>query len=494
MLIRVLLDLGQARLEKRLRRVLADRSAIVSSLERGASLLEHLERRGVDLVLARVERLAQPWPETCARLRELPEGTELVVLVADEDPHARAALLAAGALAVINSGLDDAALSETLRAVLRRRREQAQGRIDSGRAVRASLDDFVSTSAIMVEFLDVARRVVPGDSSVLILGETGVGKERLARSIHAEGPRGTAQFLAVNCSALPESLLESELFGHEEGAFTGATRSRRGLFELAHRGTIFLDEVGDMPLSLQAKLLRVLQEREFLPVGAEQPVRVDVRVMAATNRDLAAEVAAGRFRADLYYRLCVVGLTVPPLRERREDVPLLARSYADHFRAKLGRGASELSPEALERLTAYDWPGNVRELINVIERAVLLGRGARIEVADLPPAIAAPARATPRGGAARAAAEVGREELGLAWSAARERALRAFERRYFERLLADCEGRVGEAARRAELDPRSLYDKLRRLGLRREDYLAPRAQGAATPPGAGARRAAGTGS
>jgi DNA-binding NtrC family response regulator len=484
MLIRILLDLGHARLEKRLRRVLADRSAIVSSLERGAPLFEHLERRGVDLVLARAERLAQPWPETTARLRALPEGTELVVLVAEEDAQARAGLLSAGALAVINTGLDDGALSETLRAILRRRREQVQGRLGRAAEGNARLDDFVSRSAIMVEFLDVARRVVPGDSSVLILGETGVGKERLARAIHAEGPRGAAPFLAVNCSALPESLLESELFGHEEGAFTGATRSRRGLFELAHRGTIFLDEVGDMPLPLQAKLLRVLQEREFLPVGAEQPVRVDVRVMAATNRDLAAEVAAGRFRADLYYRLCVVGLTVPPLRERREDVPALVQSYADHFRAKLGRGASEVAPEALERLAAYDWPGNVRELINVIERAVLLGRGARIEVADLPQAIAAPGRA--RTTSRAAAAEPDREALALPWSQARERALCEFERRYFARLLAECGGRVGETARRAQLDPRSLYDKLRRLGLRREEFL--------TRPGAGARRAAGTGS
>ncbi|HVS18856.1 MAG TPA: sigma-54 dependent transcriptional regulator, partial [Planctomycetota bacterium] len=281
-----------------------------------------------------------------------------------------------------------------------------------------------------------------------------------------------APFLAVNCSALPESLLESELFGHEEGAFTGATRTRRGLFELAHRGTIFPDEVGEMPLTLQAKLLRVLQEREFLPVGAEAPVRVDVRVMAATNRDLAAEVAAGRFRADLYYRLCVVGLTVPPLRERREDVPALVHAYADHFRAKLGRGTSEVAPDALERLIAYDWPGNVREWINVIERAVLLGRGTRIERADLPQAIAGGRRAAPA--SAERPPDADRELFDLPWREARGAALQAFERRYFERLLAECGGRAGEAARRADIDPRSLYEKLRALGLRREEFLAPR--------------------
>jgi DNA-binding NtrC family response regulator len=184
----------------------------------------------------------------------------------------------------------------------------------------------------------------------------------------------------------------------------------------------------------------------------------------------------------------VVGLTVPPLRERREDVPALVLDYVEHFRAKLGRGASEVAPDAMARLVGYAWPGNVRELINVIERAVLLGRGARIEVADLPPAIAAPARGTARPAAARGAAEPGAEALELPWGEARERALREFERRYFERLLADCAGRVGEVARRAQLDPRSLYDKLRRLGLRREDYLDP-----LRPTAARARRAAGSG-
>ncbi len=475
MLIRILQAVGGKRAETRLLRCLADRSVILSLLNRGEGLVDRLERRGADLVLVRRSHLPTPWADTVSTLRELPDRSEVIVLVGDEDAGQRAALLAAGCLAVINEGLSDEALGETLRALVRRRREEEVGRLSPvGPDGPARLEDFVSKSPVMGAFLEVARRVVASDSSLLVLGETGVGKERLARAIHAEGPRARGPFLAVNCAALPETLLESELFGHEEGAFTGATRTRRGLFELAHRGTIFLVEVGEVPLFLQAKLLRVLQEREIQPVGSEAPVRVDVRVMAATNHDLAADVAAGRFRADLFYRLCVVSLTLPPLRERREDIPALVDSYVQHFRARLGRGATGVAPDALEALERYDWPGNVRELINVIERAVLLGSGTRIELADLPPAIvgASSARpgAGPAGAAINGASTPAHSLFDLSWSRARGQALTAFERAYFSKLLERTDGRVGAAARAAGIDPRSLYDKLQRLGLRKEEF------------------------
>jgi DNA-binding NtrC family response regulator len=474
MLIRVLLAVRSKRAESRLRTCLAERSVLPAALGRGERLMERLARRGADLVLVRKELLPQPWESTLATLRELPDRTEVIVLVEQEDAAERAALLAAGCLAVVYEGIGDEALADTLRAILRRQRDEAVGRLAAQGPERpARLDDFVSTSPVMVSFLEVARRVVESDSSLLLLGETGVGKERLARAIHSEGPRRSGPFLAVSCAALPETLLESELFGHEEGAFTGATRSRRGLFELAHRGTIFLDEVGEMPLVLQAKLLRVLQEREILPVGGEEPVRVDVRVMAATNRDLAAEVAAGRFRADLFYRLCVVSLTLPPLRERREDIPALVESYVQHFRAKLGRGASSVSPAALDALGRYEWPGNVRELINVIERAVLLGSGAVLEPTDLPPAILGSAAANgraPEPASAPGAALPAGSLFDQDWSRARAGALSSFERAYFTHLLERTGGRVGEAARRAGIDPRSLYDKLQRMGLRKEVF------------------------
>jgi transcriptional regulator with GAF, ATPase, and Fis domain len=245
------------------------------------------------------------------------------------------------------------------------------------------------------------RRLVASDSNLLILGETGVGKEWLARAVHNEGPRSGGPFLAVNCAALPDALLESELFGHERGAFTGAVRAHRGAFELAHRGTLFLDEVGELPLPLQAKFLRVIEERRITRLGGERAFGVDVRVMAATNRDLEAEVRARRFRADLYYRLGVVALTLPPLRDRVEDVPGLAASALRAAEARVGRPGLSIEPEAMAALVAYAWPGNVRELRNVIERAALLAPGDRLSLADFPRAISALA---PGGAPARAIA------------------------------------------------------------------------------------------
>ncbi len=473
MLVRVLLALSNQRLESRLRRCLSGRSAIVSALPRGADLAAHLERGQVDIAFVRRRELL-PRLELVARLRALPERPEVVVLTDREDGAERGALLAAGCLAVVSEALSDAALEEALRALLRRRRDETVGRLNViDPQPQGHLDDFVSKSPVMLAFLSVVRRVVASDSSLLVLGETGVGKERLARAIHAEGPRRGGPFLAVNCSALSETLLESEIFGHEEGAFTGATRARRGLFELAHRGTIFLDEVGDMAPSLQAKLLRVVQDREILPVGGEEPVRVDVRIMAATNRDLARDVAEGRFRSDLYYRLGVVTLTLPPLRERREDIPALLESYVEHFRVRLGRGVRGIAPAALVALVRYDWPGNVRELVNVVERAVLLGSGPLIELEDLPPQVARAARqAPPAPGDAVPPPASPPEGAGTipSWSVARAQALREFERRYLVDLMTACGGRIGAAAQLAGFDPRSLYDKLRRHGLRKEDF------------------------
>jgi DNA-binding NtrC family response regulator len=336
------------------------------------------------------------------------------------------------------------------------------------------LSDFACESPAMRRLLDLARRVCASDCSLLILGETGVGKEWLARAIHEEGQRASAPFVAVNCAALPETLLESELFGHERGAFTGAERSKRGQFELAHRGTLFLDEIGDMPLHLQIKLLRVLQDRALQRLGAEQTIAIDVRIVAATNRDLEAALAAGTFRNDLYYRLAVMTLTLPPLRERREDIPALLLAYLELFRAEAGKDVREIAPEALAALIDYGWPGNVRELINVMERAVLLCRGPVITPADLPQHVAAPgssevaATAAPAAGNGFSILPPGWLELPL--SSVRREAVDAVERRYLSEQLRRTGGRVGEAALRAGLDPRSLYDKMKRLGISKDDF------------------------
>jgi transcriptional regulator with GAF, ATPase, and Fis domain len=250
----------------------------------------------------------------------------------------------------------------------------------------ARFGDIIGESPGMKAALAQVARVAPTDSTVLIRGASGTGKELIARAIHDASPRSARPLVAINCAAIPEGLLESELFGHEKGAFTGATSRRRGRFELADGGTLFFDEVGDMPLSLQAKLLRALQEREILPVGAERPVAVDVRVISATHRDLAQRVGMGLFREDLYYRLNVVPIDLPPLRDRPEDIPLLAQSFASLFARRSGKALTGISRRAMERLLAYSWPGNVRELGNVIERAVVLSESSVLDAEVVLPA------------------------------------------------------------------------------------------------------------
>jgi DNA-binding NtrC family response regulator len=245
-------------------------------------------------------------------------------------------------------------------------------------------------SAQMAHAVELSRKAAASRATVLLLGESGVGKEVFARAIHGWSERRPEPFIAINCVGLARELLESELFGHEKGAFTGAHRLKKGKLELAHRGTVLLDEVGDISQELQTKLLRFLQEREFERVGATRAISVDVRIIAATNRDLETAVKEGRFREDLYHRLNVVPITLPPLRERREDIPELARHFLERFARETKKRVTDIAPEALEKLRAYSWPGNVRELANVIERAVVLGQGPRIALGDLPPRVIAP--------------------------------------------------------------------------------------------------------
>jgi transcriptional regulator with GAF, ATPase, and Fis domain len=236
----------------------------------------------------------------------------------------------------------------------------------------------------MQEVYRLIEKVAKTDATVLIRGESGTGKELVARAIHYHSRRSEAPFISINCAALPETLLESELFGHARGAFTGAVTAKKGLFEEAHEGTIFLDEIGDISLGLQSKLLRVLQEGEFLRVGETRPTRVDVRVLAATNRDLEKAVKEGSFRPELFYRLNVISIWLPPLRERRDDIPLLARHFLEKIGRRLGKEVTGFTSEAMDALVRADWPGNVRELENVIERAVILTEGKKIELGDLP--------------------------------------------------------------------------------------------------------------
>ena len=312
----------------------------------------------------------------------------------------------------------------------------------------AEVDDLLGHSSAVRMLRSVITRVAPSGATVLVAGESGVGKELVARALHRSSPRGSGPFVALNCAAVPADLLESELFGHEKGAFTDAQRARDGLFVQAHGGTIFLDEIGEMPLSLQPKLLRALQERRVRPLGGQKEVSVDVRVIAATNRDLHEEVRLGRFREDLLYRLDVVRIEVAPLRHRREDVPILA----EHFLGRVARGKRRVegfTPRALELLVAYDWPGNVRELENCIERACALVRGAVVDVEDLPDNVASfkPSDIVITDGA---------PETFVVWD--------ELERRYILKVIDVCKGNKSEAARILGIDRRTLYRKLERWG------------------------------
>jgi formate hydrogenlyase transcriptional activator len=314
------------------------------------------------------------------------------------------AFAAQAAIAVANARLYDA--SERDRRRLRQllqERQQLRERVTHLQEevlVAGAFGEILGASARFAEVMAQAGLVAPGDTTVLLSGETGTGKELLARFIHEHSARAKGPFLAVNCAALPGALVESELFGHERGAFTGAVSRKVGKFEVAHRGTLFLDEIGDLPLEAQAKVLRVLQDGVVHRVGGTADVRVDVRVIVATNQDLETAIAAGRFRSDLYYRVSVFPIRLPPLRERTGDIELLARHFLRRFGAKLRRSAVDFEPEALSRLMSYGWPGNVRELQNVIERAVILSAGALVEAraiglgptASVPEPVAVPSR------------------------------------------------------------------------------------------------------
>jgi len=311
----------------------------------------------------------------------------------------------------------------------------------------------VAASPAMIEVLELLERAAEFKTTVLLTGESGTGKEVLARAIHAQSGRREEAFVGVNCGAIPENLLESELFGHARGAFTGADRARRGLFLEADGGTLFLDEIGELPPTLQVKLLRVLQEEEVRPVGESKSRRVDVRVLAATARDLEADVAEGRFRQDLFYRLNVVRVRVPPLRERRDDIPLLVDHFLGRFREVLGRPVRGLSDEALDTLVTYSWPGNVRELENVMERAMILASGDRITLRELP--------ANVLDEASGGAPAPGANDLSL------RRARRAAEAEAIRRALAATDGNRTQAARLLEISHRALLYKLKEYGLGR---------------------------
>ncbi|MEC7526257.1 MAG: sigma 54-interacting transcriptional regulator [Myxococcota bacterium] len=331
---------------------------------------------------------------------------------------------------------------------------------------RERYGEIIGRDRTMREIYAILEKIAPTDTTVVIEGETGTGKEVVARTVHQQSRRRDGPFIVFDCGAVPENLIESELFGHEKGSFTGATATRQGVFELAHGGTVFLDELGELQLDLQPKLLRVLEQREVKRVGGAKPIKVDVRVVAATNRDLEEEVREGRFREDLFYRLSVVRLMLPPLRDRREDIELLAKHFLAGGRfnrdALGGKKVTGFAPDVLQRMQHYEWPGNVRELHNVVERAVSFAEGDVVELADLPDHIA-----HPRDGSPLAADQtnpsielpaVPVEQMGT-FKDAKEQWVSTFEADYILALLKKNEGNISHAAREADID-RKYFRKL----------------------------------
>jgi DNA-binding NtrC family response regulator len=476
MLPRVLLAIKSTAVRKRIRSHFEDLDAMVRSIRTSRDFLKRLAKENADFVVISHDLLTDPLQDTLSLIKSLPENPQTIVLTETEDSELRGRLLGAGCDAVLFEDIGPELFSDIFNSLLEKRREKTKLLLTEQYSfTKPRLSDFVSESPSMQAFMEVVTKLVSSDASLLILGETGVGKERLARAIHAEGPRTNGPFIPVNCAALPEALLESELFGHTEGSFTGATRTRRGSFELSHGGTVFLDEIGEMPLHLQTKLLRVLQDREVKPVGSESPIPVDIRIMAATNRDLEKDIIDRQFRPDLYYRLSVVTLKLPPLRERIEDISSLVENYIAYYSGNLSRDVSGITDEAMDALIQYAWPGNVRELMNMMERAVLLCREKQIGLHDLPVGLN-----TIKGQSDRLtfiAPELQNDEnhtfrrlTGRKLKEVRKEAVERAETSYLKALLLETRGRIGETASKAGIQPRSLFEKMRQYGLRKEDF------------------------
>jgi DNA-binding NtrC family response regulator len=406
-----------------------------------AAAVEAARDEDFDAVLSDIRMPVQGGLELLGELRQLRPETPVVLMTAFGSIDSAVEAMRSGAFDYITKPFKNEAVLAALGRALQRKaleRENRQLRRALERA--SSFGDLIGRSPAMQEIFALIRKIGHSRGSVLITGESGTGKEVIARTVHLTSTRKQGPFVPINCTAMPEGLLESELFGHVRGAFTGAHTTKKGLFEEANGGTLFLDEIGDMAPGLQSKLLRVLQDQEIRPVGANRGVRVDVRIVAATNKDLQEEISENRFRMDLFYRLNVIPIHVPPLRERREDIPLLA----EHFiRKHAGDTKVRLSPDALEQLTSLPWQGNARELENAIERALALCDGAQIGVEDLP--------------AAAAAEEAAFEDNLLRVAATENWTARQLVDRYTEQVLERCGGNKVKAARILGINRRTLY-------------------------------------
>lgn len=443
---RILIVDDEQGIRRSLSGLLSDEGFETSGAADGEQALAALRGESPNLVLLDI---AMPGRDGIAVLEELRrDWPQLPVVMMSGHGTIETAVRATqlGAFDFIEKPLSFEKLLLTIRNAL-----EAQRLADENRALRAQMlhaRELIGEAPVMKKLKEQILQAAPTNGWVLISGENGTGKELVAKQLHVHSARSTGRFVEVNCAAIPEELIESELFGHEKGAFTGAIARKQGRFELAHGGTIFLDEIADMSLRTQAKILRILQEHKFERVGGSETIEVDVRVIAATNKDLEQEMRAGNFREDLYYRLNVIPFRIAPLRERREDIPALAAAFVGEFCAESGARPKRVAPPALRLITDYAWPGNVRELRNLMERLVLMTPGLCIEAADLPPEIVGGARPAP------------------APAATLDHARKEFERSFLTARLAEHGWNISRTAEAIGIARESLSRKLRQFGIR----------------------------
>ena len=442
--VKILVVDDEAIIRESLRDWLADAGYEVFTAENGSKALELIEKERLGIVIADLVMPGMDGIELMKKAKEIQPSIEVIIITAYASIPTAIAAMKEGAYDYIEKPFCPER-AELLIQKLAEHRKIVEENLSLRQRLeeRHHFESIITKSSKMQRVIELIKVVAKSNATVLITGESGTGKELVARAVHSNSPRMGRPFVAVSCGALPESLLESELFGHEKGSFTGAYAQKKGKFEFANRGTLFLDEVGEMSGNIQVHLLRVLEEKEFTRVGGNEPIKVDVRVISATNKDLKRAIANGEFREDLYYRLNVVTIELPPLRERKEDIPLLAQHFLNKFALENDKEVTGFSPEATKSLLDYDWPGNVRELENAVERGVILAKGSLVTVADLPQESASLARSVPIG-----------------------RALREVERNHILSVLNGTGGNYSEAARVLGITRMTLYNKAREYSLK----------------------------
>jgi len=452
-------DIGMCQL---LRRVLENEFLEITTVTSGEEALRELERADYDLLIIDVKLPGMDGLELLRQTRQLYPNLMVIMITAYGKIESAVQAMKIGAYDYLTKPFSNDELKLVVAKALERHRI-----IEENRYLRQELSrrfgpaNIIAASKVMQDIFITIQQVAQTNATVLITGESGTGKELVARAIHYASPRRENRLMTIHCSSLPETLLENELFGHVKGAFTGAHETKKGLFEVAHKGTVFLDEIGDLPLSIQAKLLRVLQEHEVRRIGGTEYIKVDVRVIAATNQDLDKAIRENRFREDLFYRLKVIPIHLPPLRDRRDDIPLLLHHFLHKFNRENNKDIKGFSRATIEALMAYDWPGNVRELENLVERLVILTHKDIIELEDLPDSILKRGRS---------------DEIHLSFPShlpyreCRDRILKKFNQQIIEEKLRLTQGNITQAAKELAIERTHLQRIMRRYGLSAKDY------------------------